>query len=670
MLFQAGEHDWTAARAPDKDGPAPPFQPPADLADSVAACVRSGLLTVVGTGRGEYVAVGDGRRYLVDRWIASSLQVRLADSGRAAELAAAHQRAAEYWQWRAAAWPQGRRSDVHDLLEARQHLFSAGATDAASQLTEVICAQLHAWGDLDREAELILSTLDLLPTESAGRAGWLHELGATAQVRRDFAEAARRYHEAAALFGSLGEERGVARCQHSLGVLAQAQGEYRQAERHYRLAAAADQRAAAADQRAAVSDRLPPPADRRATASSRRAEVSDRRAEVSGRLPPPADRRATASGRRAAAPVADQDKAAARFESAAGETRSAAAPVTDPAPAPVPAQPRPPLGQHAPEAADADAVGLPKLHRPWLLIGSAAAMLGAAVGVLGFMAVVQHPADRGRQPPTRQPAARQPAARLPSVQPPAVVRRQAAAWAASQLSRSAIVACDPVMCAALRRAGLPAGDTLRLGPGGPADPLGSDVVVATAAVRAEFGNRLAKVYAPLVLAAFGSAGARIEIRVSAPDGAAAYLRQVSEDRAARRSLGTELADNSRVSIGAGCRAQLTGGRVDLRLLSLLATAADLYRLHIVALGDAGPGASPQIPLRSAEVTVGGGYPSSGWLRSVISFMNAQRQPFRPARIELLRASRGREFLLIEFAAPSPLGPLSSANVRARHTTHR
>ena len=655
VLFQAGEHDWTAARAPDKRGPAPPFQAPADLADSVAACVSSGLLTVVGTGRGEFAAADDSRRYVLDRWIASNLQERLAAAGRAGELAAAHQRAAEYWQWRAAAWPQDRRSDVHDLLEARQHLFSAGALDAASELTGVICAQLHAWGDLGREAELILSTLDLLPKRSAGRAGWLHELGAVAQVRRDFTEAGRRFNEAAALFGSLGDERGVARCQHSLGVLAQAQGEYRQAERHYRLAAASDKRAG----QAAPTDGDPQPAADPASAAA------------------------------PVAPAANGDRTAPRFEPAAGADRLAVLPTKEVRrpghPAIVPVQPAveelrptaatiaravlpklpPPATAEAAEPgrladAPADALAEPELAKSrhvWPLFGSAAALIGAAVGVLAFMAVAHQPPDGGQQGPAKQPAAGQ----------PAVVRRQAAGWAASQLSRDAIVACDPVMCAALRRAGIPAGDTLTLSPGESAGPSGSGVVVATAAVRGEFGRRLVSVYAPLVLAAFGSGGARIEIRVSAPDGAAAYLRQVSADQAARRSVGSQLADNSRVSVDAGSRTELTGGRVDMRLLSALATAADIYRLHVVAFGDAGPGASPQIPLRSAEVTLGGGHPTAAWLRSVTSFMNAQQQPFRPAFIHVLHAAGRREFLLIEFAAPSPLGLLSSGTAPAPPT---
>ena len=98
-------------------------------------------------------------------------------------------------------------------------------------------------------------------------------------------------------------------------------------------------------------------------------------------------------------------------------------------------------------------------------------------------------------------------------------RAQAAAWVAHQVSISAISSCDPAMCAALAQHGIAAGNLLVLRPGA-SDPLGSDVVLATAAVRGMFGSRLADVYAPEVLASFGTGQARVDVRIVAPDGAA------------------------------------------------------------------------------------------------------------------------------------------------------
>ncbi len=75
----------------------------------------------------------------------------------------------------------------------------------------------------------------------------------------------------------------------------------------------------------------------------------------------------------------------------------------------------------------------------------------------------------------------------------AATRAEAASWIAGQVASSAVVACDPAMCAALQADGLPAARLLVLGTA-VADPLGSDVVVATACrpqpVRRPPGERL------------------------------------------------------------------------------------------------------------------------------------------------------------------------------------
>ena len=238
VVFHLGEHDWTAARAPDRRGPAPPYQPPRDLHELLAACTASGLLHAVARGQ-----AGPADCWRVDPWVAGELHQQLGVSGRVAVLVTAHRRAAEYWQWRAAAWPQDRRSDLHDLLEARHHLFLAGDAEQASEVTHAVCAQLHAWGDLGREAELIHATLEMLPTRSVSRANWMHELGTIYQVRAEFGEAYRCFAGAVQMFALLGDFDGVSRGQHSLGVLAQAQGDYRRAERHYKRSSAAERRA-------------------------------------------------------------------------------------------------------------------------------------------------------------------------------------------------------------------------------------------------------------------------------------------------------------------------------------------------------------------------------------------------------------------------------------------
>jgi tetratricopeptide (TPR) repeat protein len=233
VLFQVGLPDWAAARAPDTQGPTPPHRAPANLTKLTAACVHAGLLGMTSAE----TATGSVPTLFVDRWIATELHKFLAAMDRHAELADAHLRAAEYWQWRAAAWPQGRHADIHDLLEARQHLLHAGDIAQVNGLTGVICAQLRAWGDLDHETELIQATLDALPAPSADRARWLLELAAIAQAQGDLAAAETRYLQAAKMFVQVDETVGAAQGYESLGALAHAQGDYRKAERHRRAAA-------------------------------------------------------------------------------------------------------------------------------------------------------------------------------------------------------------------------------------------------------------------------------------------------------------------------------------------------------------------------------------------------------------------------------------------------
>ena len=221
------------------------------------------------------------------------------------------------------------------------------------------------------------------------------------------------------------------------------------------------------------------------------------------------------------------------------------------------------------------------------------------------------------------------------------------------MAASAIVACDPAMCAVLHADGLPATRLLVLGTA-TADPLGSDVVVATLAVRNEFGTRLQSVYAPVVIASFGTGAGRIDIRVIAPDGTAAYQAALAADRRSRISAGGQLLRNPRIIVTGGARNALSAGDVDPRLLIMLAALADQQQVRITAFGDPSPGASPVVPLRSVQIAaLGSGTEAEASLRSMLSLIDAQRQPFQPLRAALA----GSSALTVEYAAPSPLGLL-------------
>jgi hypothetical protein len=233
------------------------------------------------------------------------------------------------------------------------------------------------------------------------------------------------------------------------------------------------------------------------------------------------------------------------------------------------------------------------------------------------------------------------------------VRNETATWIAAQVSSSAIVACDPAMCAALEADQFPASSLVVLNTA-TTDPLGSDLVVATAAVRSEFGNRLASVYAPEVIASFGTGSARIDVRAIAVDGAAAYRSSLSADLGSRAAAGRQLLGNKGITAAGGAKTALRTGDVDSRLLTLLAGIAGQQPVTVLAFGDSSPGADSTVPLRSVRITPRiAPAKAKARLRSMLSFIQAQQQPYLPLRVTVSGTS-----LTVEYAAPSPVGLLS------------
>lgn len=245
----------------------------------------------------------------------------------------------------------------------------------------------------------------------------------------------------------------------------------------------------------------------------------------------------------------------------------------------------------------------------------------------------------------------------------AAVRNSAAAWVAGQVSRAAVVACDPVTCQTLLAHGIPAADLYSLGPR-TASPLRSQIIVATAAVRARFSNLLASVYAPAVLASFGSGVDRIDIRQTAAHGAAAYLASLSADMASRKVSGHQLLHSGRVAAAAIARRQLAAGDVDGRLLIAIAQMAHTHPMFIVDFGSPAPGADPDMPLRQADLAENahayhrvGHAVSPGYVRSMVTFLRSQHGKFRPSRVRTVYLAGGTAVLRVEFSVPSPLGLL-------------
>jgi hypothetical protein len=270
--------------------------------------------------------------------------------------------------------------------------------------------------------------------------------------------------------------------------------------------------------------------------------------------------------------------------------------------------------------------------------------------VAGLVAVLLlRPGSTSAAPPHSTASSPSPSAGAATLQAVARVRAQAADWVAQQVSQSAVVSCDPAMCSVLEAHGVPTSRLLVLLLAS-ADPLGSDVVVATPAVRSQFGERLISVYAPEVIASFGTDTARIDLRAIAPDGAQAFQAAQAADGAARMTAGRQLLRNRRISASAAARTALNAGNVDPRLLVTLATLAAQQDVNIAVFSDPSPGA-PNVPLRGAEI----GAATPAKLRSVLSFLRAQRTPYLPARILTIQTTGSQHVLHIEYGAPGPLG---------------
>ena len=104
------------------------------------------------------------------------------------------------------------------------------------------------------------------------------------------------------------------------------------------------------------------------------------------------------------------------------------------------------------------------------------------------------------------------------------------------------------------------------------------------------------------------------------------------------------------------RQQLRDGQVDPRLLLTLAQLASQWRLSIVAFGDRAPGASPGVPLRSADLAVTGD--AAGRARQMAAFARQLQDFYGSARIRAVRLANGQAVVQVAFPAPSPLGVLN------------
>jgi predicted Ser/Thr protein kinase len=237
----------------------------------------------------------------------------------------------------------------------------------------------------------------------------------------------------------------------------------------------------------------------------------------------------------------------------------------------------------------------------------------------------------------------------------AAVRTKAITWILQQVGPAAIVSCDAQVCTDLANDGFPSAQLVTLGPGSN-DPLGSNLVVATATIRNEFGGRLG-LYAPAVIASFGTKNARIDIRWVYSGGAAAYRAALPETLRVRKAADAQLLSNSNIRVSPAARKQLLSGQIDPWLPQLLAIMAYSHPLYIVDFASQSPGGGPASLLRWVDLatTVKEAHltPTAylGWMQS---FIATQRAEFRPVWVQQVPLPTGQAVLRIGYGAPSPL----------------
>ncbi len=247
----------------------------------------------------------------------------------------------------------------------------------------------------------------------------------------------------------------------------------------------------------------------------------------------------------------------------------------------------------------------------------------------------------------------------PGAAPPAA---QAAAvnWVVGQVDHKTIVSCDKATCSALVARGYPPNNLRELGPDTALTK--SSVVVVTTTAQHLFGSSLITAWAPAALASFGSGDSAVSVRVVAPKGAAAYQKAASKDQAENKRTEASLTTQVRSITVSGVAAEdLQAGRVDGRLFEALANAAAAQSIDILAFGNIGPGGSPDVPLRYADlaaVNPNADISVAAYVKSLRAAMDDDSSA-RPDRTQLVTLANGQKILRVEFLAPSSFGVLAN-----------
>ncbi len=308
-------------------------------------------------------------------------------------------------------------------------------------------------------------------------------------------------------------------------------------------------------------------------------------------------------------------------------------------------------------------------YRAVALAAAGAIILGGA-GVAVGLSLHAHAvpvADRESRPkatarPSATPAATHSVA--PATPAPdsglALSTAAAATWITQQVAPGTYVACDAKTCAALTASGFPAYQEVQIGLG--SQSLGNaSMVVMTPELHTFFSvvnPSLGGDVTPVTLASFG----QVSIQMISPDGASAFEAALSQDVQARMQLGEQLLNSGQVETSPMAESELAAGEVDSRLLLALQALAAQQPIDVLAFTDSGPGASQGIPFRAVDLAVtdpASGLTAAQYLHSLAQLLNAHANFPAYTKATPVMLPDGQRAAQIEYAAPSPLGLLTS-----------
>jgi hypothetical protein len=233
----------------------------------------------------------------------------------------------------------------------------------------------------------------------------------------------------------------------------------------------------------------------------------------------------------------------------------------------------------------------------------------------------------------------------------------AATWVSGQVSHTAVVSCDPVMCKALTADGFPSGDVRVIGSTA-TYPLTSNVVIVTQAIVDQFGYSLSY-FAPAILATFSSADANVTVRMIYAQGAQAYQKKLAEDLTERKHAGAILAQGNAITESPKVKRQLLAGAPDSRLLLAITFLVPSESIDILDFGNFGPATDGTIPLRYMDLAVSdpaAHLTGSAYVQGLRAALGSMPSMYRPTGV-VPETVNGQAALRVEFTAPSPLGQL-------------